>query len=453
MALASHDAAMSAAEGGACEGGVSSEAGELCSLRACPSASSGRTDERSGTRAKNFMLRALGPGLLVCLADTDAGCLIVASQSGAKYGYSLLSLQIILIPVLFLAQELTVRLGIHLKQGHTACVRRQFGSAWAWLSCTLLVVSCTGAIVSELSGVAAVLELWGASRWIGALVAAISLVAAVMVGNYQQVEAFGIMMGLSELTFVVTMCFSRPVPGQVLEGMTTVHHSGPYWLLFSSNIGAVIMPWMVYFQQSAVVARRLHTHGDLQQERAQTLFGSVLTQVVMIGTLVTLAAAPRAAKDLKSVKDIQLALEPVFGHIPSVLLLSFAFIGSALCGAVVVSLTAAWAICEAAQWDDPFSLDRPISEAPRFYSIFLGIVGTGALVHLLGLNVIRLNVWIELVDSFLMPLVLCFLWLMVTGSLLPPEARVVGGHKALLAIVFTVVSVTALATGIYGIFI
>merc|ERR1719235_1920506 len=117
---------MSAVESGVCEGGVASAEGELCSLRASSSASSISVGDRGGNRTKNFMLRALGPGLLVCLADTDDGCLIVASQSGAKYGYSLLSLQIVLIPVLFLAQELTIRLGIYLKEGHTACVRAQF---------------------------------------------------------------------------------------------------------------------------------------------------------------------------------------------------------------------------------------------------------------------------------------------------------------------------------------
>lgn len=399
------------------------------------------------------MLRALGPGLLVCLADTDAGCLIVAGQSGARFGYSLLSLQIVLIPVLYFAQELTIRLGIHLKQGHTASVRKQFGSAWAWFSTSLLVVSCTGAIISELSGVASVLELWGASPWIGALVAAVSIVSAVVMCNYRQVEAFGIAMGMFELVFVVTMCFSHPVASEVLDGLTTVHKKASYWLLFSSNIGAVIMPWMIYFQQSAVVARRLHTDNDLQQERAQTLFGSVLTQVVMIGALVTLAAAPRPNKDLKTLKDIQQAIEPVFGHLSSMILLSLAFVGSALCGAVVVSLTAAWAICEAASVGDPFSVDRSISEAPHFYGIFLLIVAVGAGVHLMGLNIVRLNVWIELVDSFLMPMVLCFLFLLVTGPLLPMEVRVAGPHKALLAVLFTVVSVLAIATGIYGMFI
>jgi len=446
MAVTSRDAEMAA------DGGLGSSTGRDSELVEPLRVSSSSSSRALGTGAKNFMLRALGPGLLVCLADTDAGCLIVAGQSGAKFGYSLLSLQIVLIPVLFLAQELTIRLGIHMKQGHTACVRTQFGNVWAWLSCSLLVVSCTGAIISEMSGVASVLELWGSSRWVGALVAAISIVAAVVMLNYRQVEAFGIAMGMFELVFVVTMCFSHPVPREVLDGLTTVHKDPTYWLLFSSNIGAVIMPWMVYFQQSAVVARRLHTTGDLQQEQAQTLFGSVLTQIIMIGALVTLAAAPRAGKDLKSVKDIQLALEPVFGHAASVILLSLAFIGSALCGAVVVSLTAAWAICEAAQWEDPFSIDRSVSEAPRFYAIFLLIVAVGAGVHLMGLDVVRLNVWIELVDSFLMPMVLCFLWFLVTGPLLPAEVRVVGAHKGLLAVIFTVVSVTALLTGIYGIF-
>merc|ERR1719272_70630 len=209
---------------------------------------------------------------------------------------------------------------------------------------------------------------------------------------------------------------------------------------------------MIYFQQSAVVARRLQAGRDMKDEQAQTMFGSVLTQVIMIGALVTLAAAPRADKDLQSIKDIQLALTPVFGHMPSMVLLSLAFIGSALCGAVVVSLTAAWAVCEAAQWDDPFSCDRTVAEAPHFYGIFLSIIAVGAGVHLMGLNVVQLNVWIELVDSFLMPMVLFFLYMLVTGPLLPLEVRAKGVHKAVLAVLFTVVSVTAIATGLYGIF-
>merc|ERR1719436_1237213 len=72
----------------------------------------------------SFSWRLVGPGLLVCLADTDAGCLIVAAQSGYRWGYSLLLLQVVLIPILFAAQELTVRLGVYTQKGHTACIRQ-----------------------------------------------------------------------------------------------------------------------------------------------------------------------------------------------------------------------------------------------------------------------------------------------------------------------------------------
>ncbi|CAE7183353.1 unnamed protein product, partial [Symbiodinium pilosum] len=92
----------------------------------------------------------LGPGLLVCLADTDAGCLLVAGQSGSRWGYALLPLQVLLIPVLFMAQDLTVRLGVCTQQGHSACIRDHFGRGWCWLTTALLIAECIIAMVSEM---------------------------------------------------------------------------------------------------------------------------------------------------------------------------------------------------------------------------------------------------------------------------------------------------------------
>src|ERR1700675_2978659 len=97
-----------------------------------------------------------GPGLVVMLADTDAGSIITAAQSGAQWGYGLLLLQVILVPILFVVQELTVRLGIVTRRGHAELIGDQFGRGWAWLSVGTLVVSCIGALLSELSGLAGV---------------------------------------------------------------------------------------------------------------------------------------------------------------------------------------------------------------------------------------------------------------------------------------------------------
>src|ERR1700722_8588655 len=75
-----------------------------------------------------------GPGLLVMLADADAGNVVTAAQSGAQWGYRLLPLVLILIPMLYMVQELTVRLGISTGQGHCELIRTRFGLAWARLS-------------------------------------------------------------------------------------------------------------------------------------------------------------------------------------------------------------------------------------------------------------------------------------------------------------------------------
>jgi Mn2+/Fe2+ NRAMP family transporter len=401
-------------------------------------------------------LNSLGPGLLVCLADTDAGCLIVAAQSGARWGYSLLLLQVVLIPVLFIAQELTIRLGAYTKKGHTACIRDHFGSGWAWFACILLVCECVAAMISEMSGVAAVGELWGLSRASATVVATLLIVGVVVSCNYRQIETIGITLGLFELTFVVSMVLMAPNLKDVAKGSFTYHEDPEFVKLISANIGAVIMPWMIYFQQSAVVARRMGTVREMAEERVHTLMGSFLTQLVMIGALVSMAAAHSATKtlqasDLQGVKDIVSALSPVLGLTTSKVLVSFGFVGGSLCAAFVVALAASWSICEALHLDhQATSLDEGPTQAPAFYSCFFVVVGVGAGVLMMGINVVKLNVAVELMDGVLLPFSIGFLFLLATSEVLPPGIRVVGAHKWIVGSIFALLIVCSMLSVTYA---
>src|ERR1039458_5981166 len=87
-----------------------------------------------------------GPGLVVMLADTDGGSSIVAAGSGAQWGYRLLLLELLLMPILYVVQELTVRLGLTTQKGHGELIAEHFGKGWAWLSVSTLLVSCVGAM-------------------------------------------------------------------------------------------------------------------------------------------------------------------------------------------------------------------------------------------------------------------------------------------------------------------
>ncbi|MDQ1550165.1 MAG: hypothetical protein QOD27_1823 [Microbacteriaceae bacterium] len=392
-------------------------------------------------------LAVAGPGLVVMLADTDAGSLITSAQSGATWGYTLLSAQLILIPIVFIVQELTVRLGIVTGKGHGELIRERFGIGWAWLSVSTLVIACAGAIVTEMSGIAGVGAMWGIPAWVSAFVVVAFLVIMVVTGSYRRVERVAIALGLFEVAFLVTMVMADPRPAQVAGGLATVPvtNSG-YLFLVAANIGAVIMPWMVFYQQSAVVDKGLGPE-HLRLARWDTAIGALITQLVMIGMLVTVAATLWAHHDhgvsLQTVREISDAITRYLGPFAGRVLFSLGIVGAALIAAIVASLTAAWGIGEVTGYKR--SLEHKPSEAPWFYVVFTVVVIVGALVVISGINLVQLNLYVQVMNALLLPIVLTFLYLLARKAL-PDRYRLTGRYRW---VVLTVIAVTA-SFGVYA---
>ena len=132
-------------------------------------------------------------------------------------------------------------------------------------------------------------------------------------------------------------------------GATTIPLGDPKYLyLASANIGAVIMPWMVFFQQSSVVERGLTTR-DLGPARLDTAVGAVITQLVMAAALVAVAATLGKAgggQKLDTVEEIAAAITPFLGEVGGKLLFALGMAGASLVAAIVVTLTAARTLAE-----------------------------------------------------------------------------------------------------------
>ena len=170
---------------------------------------------------KRFALVA-GPGLAVMLADTDAGCIITAAQSGAQWGYKLLVLQFILMPVLYVVQELTVRLGIVTGQGHAQLIRQHFGRFWAWISAGTLIISCIGALLTELSGLAGVGALLNIPPSITVSLVVIALLVMAYAHTYLTVERIAIGLGLFELVFLLVAWLSQPNGAEIASDLVSM---------------------------------------------------------------------------------------------------------------------------------------------------------------------------------------------------------------------------------------
>src|SRR5580693_1987478 len=198
-------------------------------------------------------LAVFGPGLVVMLADTDVGSVITAGQSGVQWGYRLLLLQLVLVPILYMVQELTVRLAIFTGRGHGELIRDTFGPTWAWVSALGLGIACVGALLTEFSGVAGVGELYGLPRYTSLPIAAVALLVVVITGSYRRVERVAIVVGLFELAFFFVAWAAHPALADLWRGSIDIPYRNPdYLYLSAANIGAVVMPWMVFYQQSAV---------------------------------------------------------------------------------------------------------------------------------------------------------------------------------------------------------
>ena len=389
-------------------------------------------------------LAVFGPGLVVMLADTDVGSVITAGQSGVQWGYRLLLIQFLLMPILYIAQELTVRLGVFTGRGHGALVCAVFGRFWGWVSVAGLAVATIGALLSEFSGVAAVGDLYGVSRLLTLPLAAGCLLAVVATGSYRRVERIAVLIGLFEAAFFLVAWYARPVMGEVAaQSIDIPYGNTDYRYLVAANIGAVVTPWMIYYQQSAI-ARKGLLPAHLGAARADTAFGAVVTQLVMAAVLVACAATLGrldTRSSLGSVGAMAAALEPLLGPLAGRVVFSLGVLGAGMVAAIVASLALAWGVAEVA------GFARPGRWVQGVYG--LCILG-GAAVVAVAPNLIALNVGVQVANALLLPLVLGIL-VALSVRALPPAVRLRGWYKAVVVAVLTATTALGVFGGVSGV--
>ena len=395
-------------------------------------------------RNKLGFLAIFGPGLVVMFADTDAGSVITAAQSGAVWGYRLLLLQIILIPIVYIVQELAARLGIVTGKGHGELIREHFGKGWAWFSVCTLMVACLGALVTEFAGVAGAGLLFGIPPWLSVGMAVLLLSIVAWTGSYLRVERIAILIGSFELIFLVVAWWAQPSPAAMLSGLTHIPWRQPgYMYLAVANIGAVIMPWMVFYHQSAVVDKGMTTK-DLRAARRDTALGAIITQLIMIAILVATAATiglSNPGVPLDTVQQIADALTPFLGRTVGTVFFALGMVGASLVAAIVVSLATAWGLGEVSGYKR--SLEHQPRQAPWFYLIYTGMLVIGGAVVLSGINMVILSVAVQVMNAALLPIVLGFLYLLALKAL-PNPYRLHGAYSVMVGVVVAITSILGL---------
>ncbi len=368
------------------------------------------------------LLAVLGPGIITMVADNDAGGISTYAVTGSKYGFSVLWIFILLVPMAYYVQEMTVRLGAVTKRGQAEIVFEGFGPFWGWFSMLDLAIVNWLTLVTEYIGMTAAMSLFGVPAWITYAVVTVILTAVVITGRYWTFEKLTLFFCAFNLVyipaaFLAMRTSTAPGWGTVAEGLFVPRLpgglGGEALFIILANLGTTITPWQVFFQQSAVVDKGLDIH-DIRFGKIDTLVGALVTCIVGAFIVITTGAAfhfhhpPIAIQDAKQTAD---ALVPLLPRGEGTLARSLFAIGlfdAGFLGALCISLSTSWAVGEVFGW--AHSLNRRIKDAPWFYAIYLFmLLSAGAIVLLPRAPLIAITMFVQVAAVVLLPATLVFL--------------------------------------------
>ncbi len=370
------------------------------------------------------LLAVLGPGLVAATAGDDAGGIATYSQVGAKYGYELLWVLLLMTISLALIQEMCARLGAATGRGLLDLIREQFGIGWALLAVAVIVVANGGVTITEFVGVGAALELFGISKYLSVPICAIVLWYLVIAGTYGRVEKLFLLLTLVFFAYPAAALLAHPDWGAVAHGsfVPTVHANSDYLMLLVGLIGTTITPYMQLFQQSALVEKAVGRN-DYGPERldayAGSVFGNLIAAFIVIATGATLHAA--GVVDIQTAQDAALALQPIAGT-AAVSLFGIGMLGASLVAGGVLPLATAYSVSEAFGFRKGVNLD--FRRAPIFLGLFSALVAIGAVVALVpNVPIIQLLVGIQVLNGALLPVILVFILLLARNRRLMGNLR------------------------------
>jgi len=333
------------------------------------------------------LLAILGPGLIVMVGDNDAGAFGTYTQAGQNYGTTLLWTLLLLVPVLFVNQEMVLRLGAVTGVGHARLIFERFGKFWGAFSVIDLFILNALTIVTEFIGITFVLDFFGISKVLGVCIAAALTMAAVSTGSFRRFERFAIVLCLLSLLLVPVLVSIHPPVSQMASNFFV-----PTWpaqsklsdvmLLVIGIVGTTVAPWQLFFQQSYVIDKRI-TPRFMKYEKADLWIGIVF---VMIGgvAMMSFCAALYAGKpefgNFTDAGGVIAGLSKYAGR-TSATLFAVALLDACIIGAAAVSLSTAYAIGDV--FKIRHSLHRGVSDAKGFYLVYFGIVAAAAALVLI----------------------------------------------------------------------
>src|SRR5277367_6128249 len=333
-----------------------------------------------------------GPGLIVMVGDNDAGGVATYTQAGQNYGMNLLWTLALLIPVLYVNQEMVLRLGAITRVGHARLIFARFGKFWGAFSIGDLLLLNALTIVTEFIGVSLALGFLGCPKVIAIPAAAVLLFAVVAGGSFRRWEQLMFVLIAANVALIPIVLSVHPNIGRSAHGLMPQlpgEHNAIVLMAIMAIVGTTVAPWQLFFQQSNLVDKRI-TPRWIPYGRADLVIGIVGVMGGAIALMAVTAFGLGSTHHAGKFTDAGAVATHLSDHVGHTIGVLFAIIllDASLIGANCVGLATTYALGDA--MGKPHSLHWKVTEAPLFYGSYAALLAVSAAVafspdHVLGL--------------------------------------------------------------------
>jgi NRAMP (natural resistance-associated macrophage protein)-like metal ion transporter len=381
-----------------------------------------RLDETAPRRSRSAYLKTLlaivGPGLIVMVGDNDAGAFATYGQAGQNYGTRLLWTLLLLVPVLYVNQEMVLRLGAVTGVGHARLILERFGRFWGAFSVIDLFILNALTLITEFIGITLAAGYLGLPKIAAVALAAVVVVGAAFTGSFRRFERIAVAFCAGSLLLIPLYFLAHPGAGQMAQNFTVPGLPGgagqlsTVVLLMIGIVGTTVAPWQLFFQQSYVIDKRI-TPRFMRYEKADLRIGIVVVIVgaaALMGATAAAFAGTRGFGHFTDAAGLARGLQAYAGHAAGVLF-AVALLDASVIGAFAVSLSTAYAVSDVFGLNH--SLHRGVKGAKGFYAIYAGlVVVAGVIVLIPGSPLGLLTEGVQVLAGVLLPSASVFLLLL-----------------------------------------
>lgn len=374
---------------------------------------------RSAGRGLRLLWLLAGPGVLVMLGENDGPSMVSYATTGATYGIGFFVPFILLTFVMaFVVQEMTVRLGAATHRGHAELIFQRFGPFWGYFAMGDLVFGNVLTLVTEFIAIQAGGLYFGLPAWLSVALGVLLVIASLALRRYATWERVLMALAIFNLLFIPAALYAQPSGAALAHAVATWGplpggFNAAFVTLILANIGATVTPWMIFFQQSAVVDKGL-TPADLTQGRMDTAIGAGLAAFAAIATVVATAPLFSAHVDVSqfaSGADFATALRPLLGTTGATLF-ALGIIEAGLVAAMTISTSSSYALAETLS--ARHSLNLGFGQGRLFYgAAIVSTLVAAAIVLIPGAPLLAMTLTVNVIATLLMAPALLFLLLLV----------------------------------------